>query len=94
MNFLEIKEQFEMKQTNKFDLLELHYTPYSFGSGLIAYNIKGRIVKIIHEGREGQIELLVSEKHAKYPEAKLTTIFTGVPVEFFASGMTKLNNLN
>ena len=94
MNFLDIKERFEINLTNKFDLLELQYIPYSFGSGLIAYNINGRIVKIIHEGREGQIELMVSEKHAKYPEAKLTTIFTGVHVEFFASGMTKLNNLN
>lgn len=33
MDFLELREQFEKKLKNNFELLELHFTPYSFGSG-------------------------------------------------------------
>jgi hypothetical protein len=48
MNFLELKEQFEnkLKSDFKFELLDLHYSPYAFGSGMKFYRIKGRIIKV------------------------------------------------
>ena len=90
MDFLELKEQFESKLTEKFELLELHYAPYSFGSGFTAYRIKGRIVKIIYDGKDNQVELVVSANHDKYPHASWTTIFTGHPADFIDKGISKL----
>ena len=94
MNFLELKEQFENKLTNDFELLELHYAPYAFGSGMTAYRIKGQIVKVIYDGKDDQVELLVSEKHAKYSETSLATIYTGLPTDFIENGLIRLNNFN
>jgi len=90
MDFLELKEQFESKLTEKFELLELHYAPYSFGSGFTAYRIRGRIVKIIYDGRDNQVELLVSANHDKYPYTTWTTIFTGHSTDFIDNGISKL----
>jgi hypothetical protein len=90
MDFLELKEQFESKLTEKFELLELQYAPYSFGSGLTAYRIKGRIVKIIYDGKDNQVELLVSANHDKYPGTSWKTIFTGHPADFIDNGISKL----
>ena len=50
---------------------EYHYVPHSFGSGILAYRIKGLIHKFIYDGREDQLTWLVSMKHEKYYEAKL-----------------------
>lgn len=90
VDFLELKEQFESKLTEKFELLELNYAPYSFGSGLTAYRIRGRIVKIIYDGRANKVELLVSANHEKYPHTSWTTIFTGHPTDFIDNGILKL----
>lgn len=90
MDFLELKEQFETKLTEDFELLESHYVPYSFGSGFTAYRIRGRIVKIIYDGRDNQVELLVSANHDKYPQTTWTTIFTGHPTDFIDNGISKL----
>jgi len=90
MDFLELKEQFETKLAGNFELLEFHYIPYSFGSGLTAYRIRGRIVKIIYDGKDNQVELVVSANHDKYPDASWTTIFTGHPADFIDKGISKL----
>ena len=90
MDFLELKGQFETKLTEDFELLELHYVPYSFGSGFTAYRIRGRNVKIIYDGRDNQVELLVSANHDKYPHASWTTIFTGHSKDLIDYGITKL----
>jgi hypothetical protein len=94
MNFLELKEQFEnkLKDNFKFELLELHYAPYTFGSGLTAYRITGRNVKVIYDGKENQILFLVSSNHDKYANASWTTIFTGTPTDFIENGLDKLRN--
>ncbi len=93
-DYLELTEQFETQLSAdlKFELLEIHYTPYSFGSGMSAYKIKGCIVKIIFDGRDNIIELLTSVKHLKYPSSDWTTIFTGKPTEFIDKGLTELKN--
>jgi len=95
MTFLELKEQFENKLTgnHKFDLLELHFAPYSFGSGIAAYRLKGGILKIIYEGRDNEVQLLISSPHNKYPNCSWATIFTGLPGDFIDSGITTLISL-
>ena len=92
MNFLELKEQFENKLKGNFifELLELHYAPYDFGSGLTAYRITGRNVKVIYDGKENQVQFLVSSNHDKYAKATWTTIFTGTPTDFIQNGVAKL----
>jgi hypothetical protein len=92
MDFLKLKEQFETKLKEGFELLELHYVPYSFGSGLAAYRIRGRNVKVIYDGRDNQVELLVSANHDKYPGASWRTIFTGHPTDFIDNEISKLIN--
>lgn len=95
MNFLELKEQFENKLTGdfKFELLDLHYSPYAFGSGMMAYRIKGKIIKVIFDGRGNEVQLVTSLPHDKYPNGSWTTIFTGVPTDFIENGVAKINDL-
>jgi hypothetical protein len=94
MDFLEIKEQFENKLKSDFELLELHFAPYSFGSGMTAYRIKGQIIKVIYDGKDNQVELLLSAKHDKYSNASWTTIYTGVPIDFIENGLQKLSTFD
>ena len=95
MNFLQLKDEFESKLNENYDfeILELHYLPYSFGSGMIAYRIKGRIIKIIFDGRENEVQLIGSKPHDKYPNCSWTTVFTGLPSEFIEIAAAKLNSL-
>ena len=95
MNFLELKELFEskLKDDLKFELLDLHYSPYSFGSGMTVYRIKGHIIKVMYDGRDNEIELISSKPHDKYPNASWTTILTGSPSDFIESGIAKLNDI-
>jgi len=94
MNFLVLKEQFEnkLKDNFKFELLELHYAPYAFGSGLTAYRITGRNVKVIYDGKENQVQLLISANHDKYANASWTTFFAGTPNDLIENGLDKLCN--
>jgi len=94
MNFLELKEQFESNLTNDFEVLELHYVPYSFGSGLAAYRIRGQIIKIVYDGKDNQVQLLISARHNKYPNASYTTIYEGLPTDFVEIGIVKLYDFN
>jgi hypothetical protein len=91
-DFKEFKRHFEAQLLTDlmFELLELHYAPYSFGSGMTAYRITGRVVKIIFNGQDNIIELLISDKHINYPSSGLTTIFSGTPTDFLDSGVTRL----
>ena len=89
MDFLKISEAFEQQiiAKFKFELLELHYSPYSFGSGTVAYRINGKLVKIIFDGRDAIIEIILSAKHDKYPNGTWTNIFTGTVEEFLTVGI-------
>jgi len=93
-SFLKFTEQFEtaLKTDYQLDLLELHYVPYAFGSGMTAYRIKGSIVKVIFDGKDNQAELLISAKHIKYPGSDLTNIFLGNPFDLLTLGISKLKN--
>ena len=94
MDFLELKKQFENKLKTDFELLELHFAPYAFGSGMTAYRIKGQIIKIIYDGKVDQVELLISAKHEKYSNASWTKIYTGFPTDFIENGLLKLSTLD
>lgn len=91
-DYLELKGQFEAQlSTNlKFELLELHFAPYSFGSGMTAYRIKGSVIKMVFDGKDNIIELLISDKHLKYPSSDWTTIFSGIPTDFLDNALTRL----
>lgn len=93
MNYLELTKEFEtqMKTNLSFELLELHYTPYSFGSGISAYRIKGRIIKVIFDGKDDMIELMISARHSNYPCSDWTTIFTGHQMSYIDNGLIELN---
>lgn len=94
IDYLELKDRFEkqLKDDFQFELLELHYAPYSFGSGMTAYRIKGRIFKIIFDGKDNLVEFMVSASHDKYTNANWTTIFTGSPMDFIDKGTTELKS--
>jgi hypothetical protein len=94
MDFLELKEKFENKLKSDFELLELHFAPYAFGSGMTAYRVKGQIIKVIYDGKDDQVELFISAKHDKYSNASWTTIYTGEPIDFIENGLIKLSNFN
>jgi hypothetical protein len=93
MDFLELRQQFEKNVKHDFELLELHYAPYSFGSGMTAYRIKGKIIKVAYDGRDDQVELLISAKHDKYSNASWTTILTGNPTDLINKGIPELKNI-
>jgi hypothetical protein len=79
MTFKEITEKLEsvIGEQRKFELLESNYPAYAFGSGIVAYKVNGMVLKLIFDGRDGEITLLISPKHARYPRTEFKTIFTG-----------------
>jgi len=93
INYLEIKELFEAQFQDElqFEVLEHHYAPYSFGSGMTAYRIKGRIFKIIFDVKDNLLEFMVSASHEKYSSSNWITIFAGKPTDFLNNGITLLN---
>lgn len=76
MNFEEfrIELELELSRNVEFELQEFQYHPQSFGNGLVAYRISGRIFKIEYEGRERELCILVSEPHQKYIGASFTEL--------------------
>ena len=67
MNFEDFRKDIENKlnQIAEFELQEFHFEPHSFGSGVLAYRIKGRIHKFIFDGRESELTWLISKSHQK-----------------------------
>ncbi len=92
MHFLALKDSFELKIQDHFriELLELHYAPYSFGSGMAAYQIGGRVFKMVFDGRENYLECLISAPHEAYEDANWTIVFSGQPSDFLENGIADL----
>jgi hypothetical protein len=67
--FLELVSEFEikLKEELQFELLQLYYAPYSFGSGHVVYRIKGRNIQILYDGRDKAVDVSYSKPHAKFP---------------------------
>ena len=83
MNFLDLRNQFEskLKDSVEFELLELHYVPYDFGSGMAAYKVTDGIIKIIYDGKINDVELLFSKPN-KRSMSSWATVFKGHPTDF------------
>ena len=92
MNFLELQTRFEskIKDVLKFELLELRYHPYAFGSGLVAYRIKGKNVKLNYDGRDDLVTVYLTSKQVRYPDEPWNELFMAPPNEFLKEGITKL----
>ena len=76
MSFIQLTDKFENDLNEKFEILELHYLPYLFGSGTKCYRIKGRNIKVDFDGRDELLEIYISPYHEKYPTNKWELIFT------------------
>lgn len=89
LSFLDFVSQFEsqIKAIFQIELLDLHYTPYSFGSGLVVYKIKGKTIRIVYDGRDNHIEAKFSKQHQKYPTCVWFNLFSGNPSEFMKNGV-------
>lgn len=68
MNFEDFKTGIEKKfnSLGEFELIEFHFQPFIFGSGIVTYRIKGRFHKFIYDGRDNFVTWLVSKEHLKY----------------------------
>lgn len=74
MNFLKFKSDLEPNLPNEFELLEFSYLPYSFGSGTLAYKIKGACVLFVYDGKEDMLEIKRSKECQKYPDCAWQSI--------------------
>ena len=74
MNFENFRADIESKFNSavEFELIEFNFQQYCFGSGMVAYRIKGRIHKFIYDSRDNILTWLISKEHQKYPGADLT----------------------
>lgn len=74
MNFEDFRKDLEAQILSiaKFELLEFHFKPSSFGNGLVAYRIKGRNHKFVFDGRENELTWSISKPHQKYFGADMT----------------------
>jgi hypothetical protein len=95
--FLELVSEFEVriKEELQFELLQLYYAPYAFGSGHVAYKIKGRNVQITYDGRdnalgESPIEVRYSKPHAKFPGDGWIETKTYSVDEFWDAGVKEI----
>ena len=87
MNFKEICEKLEsvIGEKQNVELLESNYVAYAFGSGISVYKINRKVLKIIFDGKDGEITLLLSPKNAVYPKTEFKTIFIGKQQTLFSN---------
>ena len=92
MTFPEFIARFEslIYDHMQVELLENHYMPYMFGSGIAAYRIKGKNVKLVFDRRDSSVDILISLKHIKYPDGEMTSIYYGTVENFFTTDFDKI----
>jgi len=66
----------QLSNTTTFELLEFHYLPYAFGSGLLAYRIKGQLHKFIYDGKDNQLSWFTSTQTSAYETANFELLQT------------------
>ena len=91
---MELALEFEVKikEELQFELLQVYYAPYAFGSGHVAYRIKGRNIQISYDGRDNAmgmspIEVRYSKPHAKFPSDGWIETKTYTVEEFWDVGV-------
>jgi hypothetical protein len=91
MNFPDAINNIERQLSNislPYELLELHYIPYDFGSGLAAYRIKGYNIQFVFDSKENSFEVLRSEKHEKYTSSQWSSVYLGTYDNFIADSFS------
>ena len=88
MTFPDLVQQFEAHVAERlpFELLETHYTPYAFGSGYAVYRIRGYLVELVFDGKDGFVTVNISAKHAAHPGTSSTEAYAGSQNDFLANG--------
>jgi len=89
MNFFQLTDKIENELNESFEILELHYLPFAFGSGTKCYRINGRNIKIIFDGKDQLVEVHASPIHEKYPTNKWEIIFSD-SIDLFNAGGIKM----
>ena len=93
MDFFEIIKLIEAKLADKglsFELWDMQYAKYVFGSWYVDYRISGHHVMFIYDGRETVWAIRASEKYADYPPAEWQDVFYGPYDKFKAEGFDGL----
>ena len=84
MNFDNFRGDLESKLTGivEFELQEFCFQPYSFGNGLLAYRINGKIHMFTFDGRENELTWSISKTHQKYLDAEFIELkrITGLKI--------------
>jgi hypothetical protein len=95
--FLQLVAEFEVriKEELQFEMLQVYYAPYAFGSGHVAYRIKGRNIQIGYDGRDNAmgmsaIEVRYSKPHAKFPTDGWLETKTYTVAEFWDIGINDI----
>jgi len=78
MDFEDFRKDIELKleRIEPFELLEFHYLPHCFGSGILAFKIKGFNHKFVYDGRDNSLLWQKSKQHQKYSESDWTKLRT------------------
>ena len=78
MNFEEFRTKLESElgKHEQFELQEFNYLPYSYGSGILGYRIKGICFKLTYDGRDDELILVVSQPHKKYSSTEWSELLT------------------
>lgn len=96
MTFEEFRIDIESKlqKISKFELLEYHYIPFSFGSGLLVFRIKGHNHKFVFEGRDNELTWFVSKPHNKYLEGEFIEIKKLHDLKLSLNDLNRIIDLN
>ena len=63
------------------ELLDLRYSGYAFGSGMVAFRVKGINFQIVYDGRDNQVEIGITKAHTRYPANEWKIIWKGNPTD-------------
>ena len=86
MTFFKLQHQLETVVfiNHAFELVELHYQGFAFGSGTLVYKANGQYIALIYNGRDDEIEVFISKLHEKYPDITRNLVWSGLTAEFYA----------
>jgi hypothetical protein len=65
----------KLKEQATFNLEEFTYLPRAFGHGVLAYRVKGYIVRFTYNGRDNLLTCERSHNHEIYPHCRWNVLF-------------------
>ena len=92
LDFKNVVSNFEsqLKTEFEFEVQEKNYSAYSFGSGLAAYKIKGKMFRLIFDGKDNIVALEKSDSHQSYPNCTWESLFYAKPKEFLEKATAEI----